>query len=1009
MNWMRIARGSACLFSALAIFASSVGQVLEQNQNMVNSFLGTRTYELQTQSSGEAYTQFQPDYADTNALVQAHIELGAQVGAEGSVLLKNNGALPLAKDSGVTLLGVAADVKPYYGARVGVVVLSGQNVSLTEALKENGIRVNEEVNQAYGDLVKSKAFKKAFSNANKLEASFVGVQPGGESQYVILEPTVQDLQAQAPAFSDSISGYQDAAIVVIGRSGTEGGDYFAGAAGVDPASGARNPLALTDSERSLLSYAKAHFENVIVLINAANPLELGELEQDEGIGAILWIGFPGNYGMLGVAKLLCGEVSPSGALPDIYAANVASSPAAQNVGLYAFSNAAQYLDTAVHRGDYYLIEAEGIYTGYRYYETRYADVVMGRGNADSQVGTFDSQGGWSYGSEVVYPFGYGLSYTTFQQVLDSVEVDMENRTIRAQATVTNTGMAAGKTSVQLYGQAPYIAGGVEKSAIQLLGFEKTGDLQPGESVTLTMETELEYLSSYDNALGHEILDGGDYYFALGNGSHEALNRILADQGYTRDNGMDAAVEKGQSVKWSYAPEGGRDTGTFERSKSGGTVEARLTEADFNTWAPDTVTYLSRSDWAATWPKSYAGLSIPEEMVPLLKNDTYTIRTGDDTSAFQFGQSNGLTFGDMNGVPFDDPLWTSLLEQMTVQDMVTLVSTGNMVYQEVPSIGFLGGTLSQDAPNGFKEKVSAYSDANAPWYVSEEDLNASYNLETFGCTPLIGASFNKALVHDIGVLFGNDALFVGLCVNWGPGANLHRTPFNGRNCEYYSEDPVLTGLLASQEAAGAASKGLLTAVKHFAFNDQETNRNGVAPFMTEQKARELELRGFQIIFESGCAGTMTAFNRIGPVYVGACEGLINGILKEEWGFHGYIITDMVNPASYMTWKESIMAGTTCFDTVSIHPEWSSYITETTNALEGDAAMLAALRDACHNMLYGLAQTNLMNVSTSRTVKIPVSNWWRMTYQGITYGGAAMAAVSVAAYGFLFLKSRKERHA
>lgn len=1009
MNWTRIARSGACLFAALAIIGSSIGQVLELNQNMVNSFLGTRTYELLTESTGETYTKFTPDYADTNALVQAHIELGAEAGVEGSVLLKNNGALPLAKDSGVTLLGVAADAKPFYGARVGVVVLSAQNVSLTEALQKQGIRVNEHANTVYGDLMASKAFKKLFNSANKLEASFVGVKPGEEKQYQILEPTGEDLIAQDHSFVSSLSGYQNAAIVVIGRSGTEGGDYFAGATGIDPASGARNPLALTDSERSLMAFAKENFEKVIVLINASNPMELGELEKDDGIDAIMWIGYPGNYGMTGIAKLLSGECSPSGSLPDIYASNSASSPAAQNVGLYTFADAAQHLDTAVDRGDFYLIQAEGIYTGYRYYETRYADAVMGKGNASSNAGVYDSKSDWSYEEEVVYPFGYGMSYTTFERKLDTVTVSAAERSIRAEATVTNTGSVPGKTSVQLYGQAPYISGGVEKSAIVLLGFEKTDVLQPGESAKVTIEADLEYMSSYDERIGHEILDGGDYYFALGNGTHEALNRILADQGYTQGNGMDSAVEKGQSVKWTYEPEGERDTDTFALTKAGTQMQARLTDADFNTWAPGTVTYLSRSDWAGTWPKSYTNLTIPEAMIPLLKNDTYVIHTNDDTSSMVFGKDNGLTFGQMNNVPFDDPMWTSLLEQMSVQDMVTLVSTGNMVYKEVPSIGFLGGTLAQDSPNGFKEKISAYSDKNAPWYVGEDDPNASYNLQTFGCTPLIGAGFNKDLVRRMGNLFGNDALFVGLSINWGTGANLHRTPFNGRNCEYYSEDPVLTGLLGSQEAQAAAEKGLVTAVKHFAFNDQETNRNGVAPFMSEQKARELELRGFQIIFEGGCNGTMTAFNRIGPVYASACTGLINGILKEEWGFRGYIVTDMVNPASYMTWKESIMAGTTCFDTVGPQSEWASYITDTTNALEGDADMLAALRDACHNMLYGLAQTNMMNVSNSRTTKIPVTNWWRMAYQSTTWGGAALAVLCTAVYLVLAVRAGKEKKA
>ena len=260
-------------------------------------------------------------------------------------------------------------------------------------------------------------------------------------------------------------------------------------------------------------------------------MEVGELEQDEGVDAILWIGFPGNYGTRGIASLLCGEINPSGALPDVYASNSLSSPAMQNFGVMPFDNAAEYLDTAVHRGDFYLIEAEGIYTGYRYYETRYADSVLGQGNANSAVGAFDSAEGWNYAEEVVYPFGFGLSYTTFRQTLDQVDVNVNHKTITAQVTVKNIGSVAGKTPVQLYAQAPYISGNVEKSAVQLVGFSKTKLLNPDESQTITIEAELENLTSYDVSIGKFILDGGDYFFAVGNGSHEALNSILTTQGY----------------------------------------------------------------------------------------------------------------------------------------------------------------------------------------------------------------------------------------------------------------------------------------------------------------------------------------------------------------------------------------------------------------------------------------------------------------------------------------------
>nr|MCR4901441.1 glycoside hydrolase family 3 C-terminal domain-containing protein [Butyrivibrio sp.] len=837
-----------------------------------------------------------------------------------------------------------------------------------------------------------------YSAANKLSPSFSGVTVDGEPVYTIAEPTESEIKSVCADYKTSFEEYSDAAIVVIGRPGSEAADYYPGETGTDTATGARNPLALSDDERDLIKLAEDNFDQVIVLINSSNAMEIGELAEDDAIDAILWIGFPGNYGMNGVADILTGEVSPSGALPDTFASDSTSSPAMANFGVYAYSNAAEYLDTATDRGDYYLIEAEGIYTGYRYYETRYADLVMGQGNADSTVGTFDSASAWNYDEEVTYAFGYGLSYTTFDSKLTSIEVSTDEKTIKATVNVTNTGDVAGKTSVQLYGQAPYIAGGVEKSAIVLVDFEKTDIIEPGDAVAIEITADLQNIASYDEDSESYILDSGDYYFTVGNGSHEAINNVLAKLGYdTEGNGENVQT-------WSYSPEGGVDTQTFKTTSSGATVSNKLSNADYNTWNPDTVTYLSRSDWEGTWPQTYSDIELTEDMLPYLTNDFYEVATNDDTSSVTYDADGDLIFANMKGLDYDDPQWDALLDQLSLQEAVNFITIGNRSYQNIDSVGFIGGQYTENGPNGFNMTLSEYSNESSPWYVSETDEYSTYSTNDMGSAPLAAATFNKDLMYSYGELWGNDSLFNGIPIIWAPGLNLHRSPYNGRNCEYYSEDPVLAGNIGLSLIQGGLSKGLIMAPKHFAFNDQESNRNGVAPYMTEQKARELELNSFRIAVEGGTLGLMTSFSRIGPTYVGADTGLMQGILYEEWGYKGYVVSDMVNPGTYMTWKESVIAGTTNFDTTEPDSSWSSYLTTTSNSLSGDSTMLEAIRERIHHTLYVFAQSNLMNSLSADTVRVENMVWWRVLYQAVRWVSLVLGILCLAGYVVATMKKR-----
>ncbi|MCR5102782.1 MAG: glycoside hydrolase family 3 C-terminal domain-containing protein [Butyrivibrio sp.] len=986
-------RGIIYVSTAFVFLAQTIGAALEANRNVVDGFFGTTSYEIVTdEGSDKLWSTYTADYADTNELVAAHQQMGQELLEEGAVLLKNNGTLPLNGVSTVTLLGIRSSAKTLYGATIGVSVPAEQNISLTTALEESGYIVNKAMNTVYETLAETDAYK----DANKLSPSFSGVIEGEEPSYTIAEPTIEEIASVDDNYMTTISEYNDLAIVTVGRPSSEAADYYPGSDGVE-GEGARNALSLSDDERAIINFAKENFENVVVLINSSNTMEIGELEEDADIDAILWIGLPGNYGMRGVVSILSGEVNPSGGLPDLYASDTTSSPAMANYGVYTYTNASEYLDTATDRGDYYLIEAEGIYTGYRYYETRYADCVMGQGNASSQVGCFDSVSSWNYDEEVVYPFGYGLSYTDFEYNLEDVTVSVEDKTITANVTVTNTGSVDGKAIVQLYGQAPYIAGGVEKSAIQLVDYVKTETLAAGESVSLTITADLENIASYDEEDSESyILDAGDYYFTVASDSHEAINNVLANQGYTTADGMDAEGNAECVSVWNYAPENGVDTDTFKTTESGGTVENQLDDADYNYWNEGTVTYLSRSDWEGTWPQTYDNIEITEEMVQYLTNDFYEIATDDDTSDIKFNQNNGVTFSNVKGLEYDDPIWDQLLDEIDLQEAILFITDGNRIAPAMDSILFVGGQYTENGPNGFNVTLSTYSNPESPWYVSADDPNANYSTNDMGCAPLVAATFNKEFCYDYGVLWGNDSLYNGLPFIWGPGLNLHRSAYNGRNGEYYSEDPVLTGTIGLAFIQGGLEKGLIMAPKHLAFNDQESNRNGVAPYMTEQKARELELRSFQIAAEGGCLGFMTSFSRIGTTYVGAHTGLLTNILRNEWGFNGYVVSDMVNPATYMTWKESVIAGTTNFDTTEIAEEWNSYITTDSNTFEGDATMLTAIKNNVHQALYAYAQSNAMNGINSSSHKVELNTWWRVLYKTIFAVGIVLVILGIAGY-------------
>ena len=1013
-KWIRRWRGLYCAFASLLIIVIGLSSLAEQWKSTLDSRLGTVSSQVVTDEPADLddLYSYQSDYATTAELVDAHKEFAKRVQEEGTVLLKNeNQALPLSKGASITLLGMRA-YNPVYGGQIGSDPEPAQNVSLENALMSAGFKTNSDVKRLYTMLGQKKEGDTNIYMPGTLSTTF-SVSNDNVYKLQINEPPVSEYENSFPGYSDSFARFGDAAIVVVGRPSSESGDFFPGTDGMEN-EGANNILGLTANEKAVIELAKENFDKVIVLVNSASAMEIDDLKNDAGVDAILWIGQPGNYGFNGVADILNGTVSPSGHLPDIYAVDSTSSPGMQNFGVIPYANQDAISDGKLTYADYragwYIVEAEGIYTGYKYYETRYADSVLGNGKANSSAGS-STGGGWDYSKEVSYSFGYGLSYTEFTQTLDNVTFNEEDHTVTAEVTVKNTGSTAGKSVVQVYAQAPYTAydieNKVEKAAVQLMGFEKTPELAAGESVTLTVTMELQYLASYDytNAKTY-IMDDGDYYLAIGDSAHDALNNILAKQGKSTADGMD---ENGDDTKVYTWHQDNFDSETYAVSKAGVEITNQLDDADLNYYLPGTVTYLSRSDWEGTWPKTYTGIVASDEMIVQLRNDLYEVRSGDDTSAIFPERDNGMTLSMMKGASFDDELWDMLLDQMKLSEILNMLANGSELIQEMPSVGSFA-TWEADGPAGFiRFRLGDRStDTQSPTYIDPTDTNARYALNDMPMGVVVGATFNKDLLYEMGVLFGNDSLWTDTVFIWAPGLNLHRVPYNARNHEYYSEDSVLSTYLAAAEVQGAYTKGLIMSPKHLSFNHQETNRAGVSVYMTEQAARELGLRAFQGVLENGGMGTMTAYNRVGATFVNGHEGLMKNIVRGEWDFKGYNVTDWVNGENYMTVKESVVYGGVCVmdaagsDYMMPGGAWS-YLNEQT--LKGDAVFTTALRENMHYLFYTLANSNAMNGQNSSSHVVSLMTWWRAALIGSEIAFGVLLAISLCAYVVAVIKSRK----
>lgn len=1013
-------RGLTTLTASLLTVSVAAGPVVDSYRTDIDKFLGTKSSAMVTDSTDEDLYTYKSDYSSTTELLDSIEDLGERMSEEGTVLLKNeNNALPLSKDETqkLSLLGFSS-YYPVQGGDMGSSLsvnkgTDADTVDFVEALNAKGFGINEDLQKLYKSLEAD--FKTEVNMWGNIMEYYHITAPATDGVFASKEPSQEKMDSVDDKWKDSMDDY-NVMLVTIGRSSTENGTYLPGVDGVDASQNLNqtDPLGLSDDERDLINAAVEAKENnggkVIVMLNNANAMEIDEIKNNDGVDAIMEIGFPGGYGFYGVADILSGEANPSGHLTDTYAVTNANSPAAQNFGNYEWTNADPSVNINAEE-----VEAEDIYTGYKYYETRYADTVLGQGNADATVGSSTGKA-WNYDDEVSYPFGYGLSYTTFEQTLKSVDVDLANRTVTAEVDVKNTGDVAGKDVVQLYTSVPYtdydVENKVEKSAVQLLDYEKTDMIEPGESQTVTITADAQDMASWDSSCENEagttgnwILDNGTYYFTVGNGAHEAVNNVLAAQD------QDVEGNKDNVQTWEL---GDFDSSSFAVTLNGTPVENQLQDADLNNWMEDTVTYLSRNDWEGTWPETYKDLTATDEMISTMADDYSDIEANGDPSSVTFGADNGMTLANMKGVEdITDERWSTLMDQLTLEECLIRTGLGGTSTKVIESITS-PEAIQNDGPNGFNSyPLGQYANSDAstgdPCVIAEDDPNRDYKMGVMANETVIGQTFSKQLAAEWGKAVGNYSLWANTAIWWGVGTNLHRTPYNARNHEYFSEDAVLTAGQGAAIIKAGHDYGVLIAPKHLAFNDTEINRTGIAEFMTEQAARENELRGTQSCIEDANAlAVMTTYNRVGCVTSNAHTGLLLNILHKEWGFKGLMSEDFIQDPAYTKIHMAVHNGVTMTcntgdnTMAAVEAVWPYWSVE--NASQSEE-LLTDLKQAMLYQNYALANSNAMDGMSTSTHIEKLNTWYDNLITGLRIGFGVLTVLCAAMY-LLGLKKKEQ---
>lgn len=806
-------------------------------------------------------------------------ELCEDIADEGIVLLDNAGTLPLAKNSKLNVFGWASTNPCYGGTGSGALSDAYPTVSLLEGLTNAGFELNTELSDFY--------------TAYRADRPQVGMFA---QDWTLPEPEAaqysDDLINNAKAFSDT-------AMIVITRVGGEGADlptdvstvtYDAGHSYNDFEPG-EHYLQLSKTEENMVDLVCKNFDNVIVVYNGANAMELGWVKDYSQIKSVIWCAGTGQSGFNALGSVLCGDVNPSGRTIDTFVYDLTATPTWNNFGNMLYDNMNEFeadsFGTKVTPA--FVNYVENIYVGYKFYETAAAEGLI------------------DYDKTVVYPFGHGLSYTSFTQTLNSVTES--DGTITVDVTVTNTGSVSGKDVVEVYYNPPYTNGGIEKASANLIGFAKTSEIAAGASENVQVTFKAEDMASYDaHGKGCYVLEKGDYIISINSDSHNVIDSktytVASDIVYNESN-----------------PRSSDQT-------------VATNEFDF---AEGNVTYLSRADGFANYAEATAApadYSMPAEAKATFYNnsnyDPNDFNNPDDVAPTT-GAKNGIQLADMVGVAYDDEKWDSFLDQLTVADMDSLIALGGYQSVAVSSVGKVQA-IDCDGPASINNNFTQQGSIGFPSAV------------------MIAATWNTDLAYSFGESIGKMADDMGVSGWYAPAMNIHRSAFAGRNFEYYSEDGVLSGAIASHAIMGSQDQGVYAFMKHFALNDQETNRCGMlCTWASEQAIREIYLKPFEACVKNAdCHAVMSSFNYIGNTYAGNCPELLINVLRNEWGFVGMVLTDYYGVYGYQDADHLIRNGGD-FCLVNYDTE-TNHLTDTTSA-----TALVCARQACKNILYTVANS------------------------------------------------------